>query len=227
MPPLKVALKKTLLPWLLSIVLLEVSFWFGLANVEYVAGSGTMPLHTAGWFVIGQASILVISTIAMAAIAPVCLFWSPRVAWALVLVGGGAFLLTSVWQALPRQQLARVVGREAARSCKIERLSARDSFNDGRTLWGTLETPPQFLSKLNETRSLKEVRRADSGFRQLLQKLDPSAPQDGILYEDDYGMFCFSPDMRTCCFYHRTRLSPARDAIELQPNGLSDELSTQ
>lgn len=127
-----------------------------MADLDYQRGS-LFPFCTAGWFFFGQPFAIPIFC---------CVAWVvdflyerwPRLVGLLVATSAALLLGTTISDALPREQLSRLIGPKLVEHAEIETLRATDSFGDGIHYEGTLLIGPEFTKLLQADPNYKLVK---------------------------------------------------------------------
>jgi hypothetical protein len=182
-----------------------VAFWFGTSMVCYKASETVFPLRTAGWFVIGSVSMVLIS----GGFAAVFCFIAKKfykTAWLFMLIVSGLFIFKSVDSALPKNKLACIIGEDAVDSVTIEEFYTGDSFNDGIFAYGILHGDQKTMTLIKKYRSLQYNPSVPSRIYNLGHYFKGhKLPETGDRYSDARGYFFVSPQNNRIYFFWHSR----------------------
>lgn len=174
----------------ITFVILELWLWFDMAGLDYQSGD-IFPFRTAGWFVLGQPFVIPIFGFAAWVTSTLFKHW-PRTMAILAAMSLSALLGTSIFNALPQQQLSRLIGPALAQLCEIKTMKVSDSFGDGLISQGTLVIGPEFIEKAH----------ADPDFDLIKRHPDEHPHADGshTIYNSEKVELRLTPDGKRCVF---------------------------
>jgi len=188
-------------------VLFLIGFWFGMAQVDYVAGKTVFAYRTAGWYVFGFMFVVLFSA-GLAAIFCVIARWSLITAWILMIIVSSYFTVYSIIDNSPKQRLKYLIGDKAAQKLPLQMLKTGDSFCDGGYAWGILGANEQSLALLKEDISLREVYYEPSmgvplDISQYFKDLKKTPLKSGKIFRDAHCVYFIPNGGNKIYFYRR------------------------
>ena len=176
--------------FIMSFILFTAFMWFAMSTMDYDRSkqfATAAAYGTAGWFILGFPCIALLATGYAAFFALIGRTIHHACGWVGMLLVTIPLIMSAAYSGLPKNRLAAIIGPEAAKIARLERLQTSDSFGDGSTAAGILTGPDHLLSLIVRQRSLAPEAQSPLSLFQFLA--DEVLPEKGDVFRNGSMVF--------------------------------------